>query len=138
MKETPRFENKCNRCGHRWFSGRKSKIVFNSVEEIGLPRTCPRCKSTRWNKPRIEHLIDQLVLVSNSLEVYFRHAKMPEYGKSKFAELKTILDELDSQGKMRGAGAEANSSQSGYRVPSSKEGCISPEESRTISSSPMT
>ena len=33
----------CNRCSHRWVP-RKTEI----------PAACPKCKSPRWNRPKVE------------------------------------------------------------------------------------
>ena len=36
--------NRCNRCDHEW-AQRSNKLE---------PKTCPRCKSPYWDKPRIK------------------------------------------------------------------------------------
>ena len=44
MKEKMKEKNRnkiCLRCGHKW------------IAQVDNPVSCPRCKSSYWNKPRI-------------------------------------------------------------------------------------
>lgn len=61
MKATPRMQNDCLRCGHKWFSslwlaGREIK-----PEEAKKPGVCPKCKSRLWSKENLDYLQFQAV-----------------------------------------------------------------------------
>lgn len=39
-RQVQAYRCRCNRCGHRWTTGK-------------IPKKCARCKSAYWNLPRV-------------------------------------------------------------------------------------
>lgn len=76
----------CERCGHQWYSIYRSGYRKGEFIE---PRSCGKCKSKVWNKPRVYggKYLDGLAPMAKRYKPTGRAAK----AKKMFQELKTLF-----------------------------------------------